>query len=107
MKRRMFALLLALMLAASCCWTGFSEETEAREQAFETEKNEENVAVYELNSDDTGICFHSNTRSENALIRTAISMRITRRIRIMNIRSVIFTASIAGNCSRKASRALA
>lgn len=65
MKRRMFALLLALMLAASCCWTGFSEETEAQGQALETEENGENVAVYELNSADTGSCFHTSTRSEN------------------------------------------
>ena len=46
MKRRMFALLLALMLAASCCWTGFSEETEAQGQALETEENGENVDSY-------------------------------------------------------------
>ena len=44
MKRRMFALLLALMLAASCCWTGFSEETPC------PHTQGENVGTYILNN---------------------------------------------------------
>ena len=67
MKRRMLALLLALMLAASCCWTGFSEATEAQGQAFEAEESDEKIAVYELNGDGTGSCFHTSTRSENTV----------------------------------------